>query len=355
VMNSLTQKKDATHPKDVYKFKSSRNVANFAGIYPVDSQSGLAVNNFSFGSVKKTKVYKQLTEDIATLNTANVQAQLFREKKIYDLFTKPYEEFFESTGAAKEAWSKTLWSRIGFSFEQLGDVGNNLEKIFTFTNLPTNLIPNVNSFAEAVTYNNLAAQFIPPDETDVEFVKQMGIVSHNSFNFTFVPSSDGLGLGNVSAPGQVEPPQGYTLRGYTSSADEASIGTDKESGVIQNNIHILTDSQPINAADFPSLNNGNNYLIIESDIVKRNAKDAKSNDTTIVGIMSKENASNDTIFSVNPVTFVVTEPKLLATIEVRIKNPDGTLVSDDVVGKNNAFIFQVEKAIAPNAMTMEGF
>jgi len=71
--------------------------------------------------------------------------------------------------------------------------------------------------------------------------------------------------------------------------------------------------------------------------------------------MSKENASNDTLFSVNPVAFTVTQPKLLSTIECRIRNPDGSLVSDDVIGKNNAFIFQIEKAIEPAAMTMEGF
>ena len=363
VLNDLKQAKDKDHPNDVYAFKSSRILANFAGQYPVDSNSGIAVNNFSFSTVKSTKVYKQLVEDIATLNTANVQSQLLREKKIYDLFTKPYDQFFESTSAAKEAWSKTLWSRIGFSYEQLGDVSSNLEKVFTFTNLPEDKLnptplldaQGQDGLNQVNAFNTTANEFIPPKEEDIEFVKQMGIVSHNSFNFSFIPSSDGLGLGNVAPPGQVAPPQSYTLRGYTSRADEASIGTAKQSGVVQNNIHILTDSQPINASDFPSLNNGNNYLIIESDIVKRNAKDAKSNDTTIVGIMSKENASNDTIFSVNPVTFVVTEPKLLSTIEVRIKNPDGTLVSDDVVGKNNAFIFQIEKAIAPNAMTMEGF
>jgi hypothetical protein len=71
--------------------------------------------------------------------------------------------------------------------------------------------------------------------------------------------------------------------------------------------------------------------------------------------MSKENATNDTIFSINPITFTVTEPKLLATIEVRIKNPDGNLASDDIVGKNNGFIFQIEKAIQPAIIVPQSF
>ena len=68
--------------------------------------------------------------------------------------------------------------------------------------------------------------------------------------------------------------------------------------------------------------------------------------------MSKENASNDTIYSVDPITFVVTEPRLLASVEVKIKNPDGSLVSDDIVGKNNGFIFQIEKSIKPASIPL---
>jgi hypothetical protein len=68
--------------------------------------------------------------------------------------------------------------------------------------------------------------------------------------------------------------------------------------------------------------------------------------------MSKENASNDTIYSVDPITFTITQPKLLASIEVKIRNPDGSLVSDSVVGKNNGFVFQIEKAIQPASLPL---
>jgi hypothetical protein len=61
--------------------------------------------------------------------------------------------------------------------------------------------------------------------------------------------------------------------------------------------------------------------------------------------MSKENASNDTIFGAQPIDFIVTEPKLLSEITLYIKNPDGTLVNQDVIGKNSGFIIQISKAI----------
>jgi hypothetical protein len=61
--------------------------------------------------------------------------------------------------------------------------------------------------------------------------------------------------------------------------------------------------------------------------------------------MSKENASNDTIFGAEPIDFTVTEPRLLTDITIYIKNQDGSLASDNVVGKNNGFIIQIAKAI----------
>ena len=83
---------------------------------------------------------------------------------------------------------------------------------------------------------------------------------------------------------------------------------------------MLGDSKPITAAKLPSLNAGKSYLIIESDIVKPNFKDTKANWGNLLAIMSKENASNDTIFGASPIDFTITEPKLLTDITIYIKN-----------------------------------
>lgn len=314
----------------------------FCGIYPIDSVSGIAVNNFSFGTVKETKVYKDLVAEINQYNTSNAYFQCRREKLIYDLFTKPYDEFFASEDQAKEAWQKTIWNRIGYTYEQLGDVSSNLESVYTFTEAPSGAGRGV---------------FDPPETPNI--VKQKGIITHNQYNYTFIPSSSGLGVGNPYFSASSESlPQNYGLRAYSSTVDKSILEPIKGAnvqGVVQNNIHILCDSEPIIADDFPSLNAGDNYFLIESDIVKRNAKDSNSNDTTIVAVMSKENATNDTIFSVNPITFTITEPKLLASIEVKIKNPDGSLASSDIIGKNNGFVFQVEKSIKPATIPMQSF
>ena len=121
-------------------------------------------------------------------------------------------------------------------------------------------------------------------------------------------------------------------------------------GVSGNYIHLLSNSKPINAEELPSLNNGKSYLLIESDLVKPNFKDNKANLGNLLAIMSKENATNDTIFGADPIDFTVTEPRLLTDITIYIKNPDGTLAADDVVGPNNGFLIQIAKAIPINKL-----
>ena len=290
---------------------SEASVDNAGPVYPVDSSSGVAINNFDFDLVKNTKIYKDLVAEIQSIdgNTAELQQVLYKEKLIYDLFTKPFDQFFASKSEAEAQWSKSLWSRLGFTYNQLGNVSENLE-----------------TFIAHGTQNRVQT-------------KQKGIITHNSFDFSKIVSSDGLGLGNpVTKNGT--PMQNYRLESYyTGNAFPGNLG------VSGNNIHLLSDSKPINAEELPSLSNGKSYLLIESDIIKPNFKDNKANLGNLLAVMSKENATNDTIFGADPIDFIVTEPRLLTDITIYIKNPDGTLAADNVVGQNNGFLIQIAKPI----------
>jgi hypothetical protein len=287
------------------------SVDNAGPVYPVDSSSGVAINNFDFDLVKNTKIYKDLVAEIQSIdgNTAELQQVLYKEKLIYDLFTKPFDQFFASKSEAEAQWSKSLWSRLGFTYNQLGNVSENLE-----------------TFIAHGTQNRVQT-------------KQKGIITHNSFDFSKIVSSDGLGLGNpISKNGT--PMQNYRLESYYNG-----IPFPGNLGVSGNNIHLLSDSKPINAEELPSLSNGKSYLLIESDIIKPNFKDNKANLGNLLAIMSKENATNDTIFGADPIDFVITEPSLLTDITIYIKNPDGTLAADNVIGANNGFLIQISKPI----------
>lgn len=316
--------------------KLNSPIVTSCGVYPIDCVSGIAVNNFSFSTVKSTTVYKDLEANIKKYNTNNTSNQMYREKLIYDLFTKPYEQFFTSEREAQTAWDTTFWSRLGFGYNQFGDISKNLEDVHTFSNPKTG-----DSYVERAF-------------DSIRSVKQKGIITHNQFNNTFIVSSGGLGIANPYRAQGGTANQNYTMRSYnvaTNDVDGLGGG-----GYAQNYINLLCDSQPIVAESFPSLNGGRGYLVIKSDIVKQNAIDSNSTATTIVGVVSKQNASNDTLYNtINTTEFTITQPKLLATIEVQIANPDGTIASDNVIGKNNSFMFKIEKAIQPSKMTLESF
>ena len=80
----------------------ARNPRQFAGIYPIDSNGGVAVNNWSFSTVKNTSTYQNLVTQIQANNTSNAHRQIQREQLIFELFTKPYDEFFDTEGQAQE-------------------------------------------------------------------------------------------------------------------------------------------------------------------------------------------------------------------------------------------------------------
>lgn len=285
---------------------------NISPVYPIDSSSGVAINNFDFGLVKDTQIYKDLVAEIQSYDgsTIDLKQIFYKEKLIYDLFTKPFDQFFTTKAEAQAQWSKSLWSRLGFTYDQLGNISENLE-----------------------SYRASGNQF-----TDTP-TKQKGIITHNAFDYSQIVSSDGLGAGNPNVNNGTAM-QNYRLQSYfTGNALPNSLG------ISGNNIHILCDSKPINALDLPSLNDGNSYLLIESDLIKPNFKDNLANWGNLLAVMSKENSSNDTIFGAQPIEFTITEPRLLSEITIYIKNPNGSLAADDVVGQNNGFIIQISKPI----------
>ena len=116
---------------------------------------------------------------------------------------------------------------------------------------------------------------------------------------------------------------------------------------------MLATSQSVDAELLPDLNAGNSYYLITSDIIKPNGLDNDGNPMNLIGIMSKENSSNDTIYSVDGIPNIITESKLVTELSVEIRNPDNTLVPDSIVGKASGFILLLEKAIQPSKMEVK--
>tara|TARA_R110002020_G_scaffold307380_2_gene523212 strand:+ start:2701 stop:5361 length:2661 start_codon:yes stop_codon:yes gene_type:complete len=299
-------------------------------VYPIDSSSGVMVNNFCFDLCKDTQIYKDAITKIRALdNDYTVKTRLYREKLLYDLLTKPFDKFFPDDESAKKVFDNSLWARLGFSYEQLGKISTQVESTSSTGGKPI----------------TIAGPSIPgpvPRNQGRQILKNKGIITHNQFDFSKIVSSDGLGLGNP-----VNTTAGVNLQNYRLADYYYGKPLTSNLGLSGNQIHLLANSKPLNAANLPSLSAGKSYLLIESDIIKPNFKDVRAGWGNLLGIMSKENATNDTIFGAEPIDFTITEPKLLSDITLYIKNPDGTLADDSVVGKNCGFIIQITKPIKP--------
>ena len=314
-------------------------------VYPIDSSSGICINNFDYDLVKNTKVYLDLIAKIKAIDVnVRIEDNWYKESLVYELYSKPFDEFFANAFDAEAAWKKSLWFRIGFSYSQIGNISENLETISSYgggLNSSGNQVqPQGDQYVGSYNRMNL---------------KQKGIMTHNEFDYTQIVASGGLGKGFKTSGGT--PSQSYTLQSYYEGSDisytvPGDTFTTACVGMGANIINLLETSKLLEAKNLPVLNNNKSYLVIESDIVNINYKDSRAQWGNILGIMTKENSTNDTLFGAGEIEFTVTEPKLLSDINIFIKNPDGTLASNDVIGVNNAFIIQIEKPINPGTLPL---
>ena len=345
-----------TKTNDVNNFAAQQatkyNASNFVGnvCYPIEASMGLMVTNFGHGQVLQTKKYKQLKE----LYDDNLSAYGPGDRRTliaeWNLNTTRFKDFFSSEREAREAWSTTLWSRLGFTYEQFGDIEPNLETVQTIKPFDN---PN---FANKMTQQRL-------DKWGVGKQKLKGIITHNDFDFSDIQACANLGGFPVTLNGNnvnmfdslTFAKQNFeTLRLETTrnggSGDFTLMDISKN-----NTFSNIATSQSIDANKLPDLNAGNSYYLITSDIIKPNGLDANGDPMNLIGIMSKENSSNDTIFSVDGVPNIITEPKLVSELSIEVKNPDNSVVPDSIIGKSSGFILLVEKAINPGAMETKSF
>ncbi len=329
------------------------NCADFEGnvAYPIDASMGIMINNFGFEQVKTTDKYIELTNilnDALTNYGKGSRQYLIAE---YNLNTSKFVDFFKTEREAKIAWSKTLWSRLGFKYEQLGDIDNTIETVQTIKPFEKKAGQSFSATQERL------------DKWGLGKHKLKGIVTHNDFDFSDIQACANLGADPIQV-------NNVNVNMYDSVSFAKIKDTDIEiiasldqnkpdpssalySIVNKNNFSVMSTSQAIDADLLPNLNAGNSYYLITSDLIKPNGLDANGDPMNLLGIMSKENSSNDTIFSVDGVPNIITEKKMVSELSIEVRNPDNSLVPDSIIGQASGFILMVEKAINPNVMEVK--
>ena len=334
--------------------------------YPIEASSGILVNNFCAATVQNTDIYKnakQELDDLLTLPNVTVHTREYIFKE-YDLHRKKFHEFYTTDKDARDAFKTTLWARLGFKYEQLGDISSQLDYYTTLNHQK----PERNAYDNLLN-TGLIGRHIAK-----------GVTTHNAFDFSDIQACSNMGTVPLTEDTTPEDSGGTsgnpieTIINMYSGKSHAKMGnvttnimqTFTSNGRYSSNGHkigkynraiypfhnknefeILCDSQSFDADDLPDLNSGKSYYLIHSNIIKPNGLDSNGETMNLLGVMSKQNSSNDTIYSVDGVENTNTEEKVITQIEMVIKNSDGTVVPDTVIGKNSGFIILIEKNINP--------
>ncbi len=302
--------------------------------YPIEATSGIMILSFDNTAKKATEKYKAILARLQSNFATNPLQKRIALQQALNIFEHDY--YFQTQEDAKKSWNETLWARLGFSYEQLGKISNRQENYYSFF-----------SQLQVKTGGGLL-----PEKS-----KTLGLMTHNEADFIFTASMNMLGASIVpkSQTGvyQTFDSLNYLVEGdiiqntipiITTQTQDPRVTIDcSQLPNVYEKIYLITSSKHINAEILPDLVGGNNYFLVESNIIPQNYDDPRGNPCSIVGFISKENSTSDTLFSTEGLEFTIKNSVILNEIIVRVLNPDGTVVEDNVVQDASGFIFLIER------------
>lgn len=267
---------------------------------------------------------------------------------------KPHDFFYDRDEDGEAEWQSTLWNRLGFSYSGIGKISQHTEKFESYDSQLSNLV-KTNPFY-GLNQGGVVEEYAAP-----------GLISHNAGDLSIVTSISGLGNQQKANDEGNEPIETFDTVGYfqgftplrnvdapvpgadflptfatdpTDSIQITDLPTQYES------IYLIRDAKPLKADRLPVLSSSN-YFLVESDIISNNYLDPIGSKGTVIGIVDKQNSSSDTIYSTEGIDFTIKQPTILSRFTIRVTNPDGSDVSDDILKQSSGFIFIIERAVNP--------
>ena len=238
--------------------------------------------------------------------TANDRALVRTNRNLtpFAIFDTTTGIFIEDFGATESTWERSLFGRLGFSYEQFHSSTNNRNQRVTTTNSQDLSHATTNCLIEA-------------KDSKTWNVNQFG-----------QPTYDGT----ISHPKNI----------YVSATIPPPVAPDYHLVRQLPRITQQATSITIPARNYPiSLEEG--YFTIRSDIVPQSSFISGSGNThlPVVGIVDKQNPIGDFyITGESDLTFTVTKPQMLNNIRIQITDPDGSLAP---VGPKSAVIFKLTR------------
>ena len=291
--------------------------------------TGVMMRNWAFTTAKKLRTVPQppLGENIP------VDDPDFPNSKIthYDDFLT-FDEFFRTKAEAKEAWSQTIWAKLGFTYEQICS-SDSYEKVkyynldqetlggFTTTaGFSSTVIPQVST-----QYANNKATADPTD----------GIAAFNAAVQYFnnadmnVPSKRAQAT-YIADPSDPDPSVTQVDRTYqyqNSFYDYAVMGA------------VETTGKDIQARQLPNLSK-HGYFLITSNIGGNTDVVHDGSPIVLLDTVPKSNLANqDFIFNRNDLSHTLSNPVNLNSIQINILNPD---LSNPTLNPNSSVLLRID-------------
>lgn len=278
---------------------------------PISRIGGVIVHNWAFDTA---------TKNMTKVNPVPADIPVVRN-------VLKFEEFFNTKAEAMNAWKKTIWSRLGFSYEQLNEDfekvryynGTNTELVGTTTN--TNIDSTIiQSISTRINISSIVpsggSKGAPPTAQQLEKLNSGGLFANNLFDV------------NIVMRGKDASNSGF----YTNSIYDGVCMYPVESA-----------GSTIEARNLPTLSDIGYYLIT-SDILDGYNDIVKNGDPiALLGVVAKSSLSNqDFIYSNQDITNKITNEKIVNKIKIRFLNPDLTSPSLD---PNSSVILRIDTPI----------
>ena len=268
---------------------------------PVSRQGGALVYNFAVNNAKK----------FGDKDLTNIPETTLDNFKYVDYFTSPQK--------AKKAWSKCLWSRLGFSYEQLND-----EKHFEeITSMNLSYKGQQNTISGGTYKNGLKMKGITTDaEMDISIVPTISTLTNPN---VVGANGDISGYSSMKVWGGIpsNSPR-REMRGIQGTND--NIASYRGSPYQKSTMDIvITRPKPIVADKLPTLSQFGYYLISSNIVAENDDIVQKGSPIPLLGVVPKSSlSSQDFISSENDIVHITTNQQVINNIKISVFNPDLT-------------------------------
>ncbi len=326
---------------------------------------GIAVYNWAYNTAKQ---YGDVNPDTFRANTQYNNPAIWKGDHgeeagglVYDsnqTHLWKFQEFFTTKKKAMIAWKKTLWGRLGFSYDNLQNSDN--WETCAYYDMPVSKYTDEEPYFDFRTGMNLRPEdfklYGKTTDADIQIdvvptISTTNITDESLTPFVAPPAPPATptsstyikrtydnhtvaapAMGAISGNNKILVPN-ITKEYPISSCDRTDISNNQvNSAYFTNSMYwnkamypILTQSKSIVASGLPKLSNAG-YYIITSDIVDGYQDEVKQGQPLpLLGVVPISNLSNqDFISSKNDIVHTLQQTKNLNSIKIKILNPNLT-------------------------------